>query len=87
MASRKMTFSLPSELATQFIRRIPARDRSRYLAEVLAEKLGERERNLARACEIANRDPDVLAIEQEFDLVNDPLSDPWEPPNHSSPNV
>jgi hypothetical protein len=87
MASRKMTFSLPAEVAALFIRRVPARERSRYLAEALAERLGERERNLARACEIANRDPDVLAIEHEFDLLNDPVTEPWEPPAFTPPNA
>ena len=75
-----MTFSLPADVAALFVRRVPARERSRYLAEALAEKLGDRERSLALACEIANRNPDVLAIEQEFEHLNDPVSEPWEEP-------
>ena len=46
---------------------MPARERSRVLAEALADKLGERDRKLMRACEIANRDPGVQEIEREFD--------------------
>jgi len=57
MASRKMTFTLPEELAARFDRSFPARDRSRYLADALADKLAEREKRLIRACEIANEDP------------------------------
>lgn len=77
MASRKMTFTLPDGLAAKFVRRIPARDRSRYLAEALAEKLDERERRLIRACEIANRDSAVTEIEAELDALADPVTQPW----------
>jgi hypothetical protein len=78
MASRKMTFTLPTSLATSFAKRVPARDRSRYVAEAIAEKLAERERRLIQACEIANNDPSVREIEQEFDNLNDAMSEPWE---------
>ena len=75
--ARKMTFTIPDELAKQFIRRIPAQDRSRYVAEALAEKLEERDRQLMRACDIANQDPGVAEIEAEFDALSDPISEPW----------
>jgi hypothetical protein len=32
---------------------------------------------LIRACEAANRDPDVLAIEREMDALNDEITEPW----------
>jgi len=73
MASRKMTFTLPEELAAQFVRQVPARDRSRYLAGALAEKLAERQRQLIRACEVANHDTDVALIEDEFDALPDEM--------------
>ena len=78
MASRKMTFTLPGELASSFVRRVPARDRSRYVADAIAEKLAERERRLIQACEIANQDSEVREIECEFDALTDALSEPWE---------
>lgn len=77
MASRKMTFTLPEEVASKFMRRVPARDRSRYVAAALAEKLTEVDRQLMRACEIANRDPEVTAIEQEFDALPSEMTEPW----------
>jgi hypothetical protein len=70
MATRKMTFTLPEDLALQFVRRIPARERSRYLAEALSEKLTARDQLLIEACRTANSDPDVRAIEKEFDAIN-----------------
>jgi ubiquinone biosynthesis protein UbiJ len=78
MATRKMTFSLPTGLAAQFVRRVSARDRSRYVAEALAAKLRERDRMLARAAEVANRSRQVRAIELEFDRLGPELEEPWD---------
>jgi hypothetical protein len=77
MAVRKMTFSLPEELVVQFLRRVSPRDRSRYVATALAEKLAERERQLIRACEVANQNPEVLAIEKELGALPGEISEPW----------
>jgi len=78
MPSRKMTFTLPDDLAISFTRRVPARDRSRYVADAIAEKLAEREKRLILACEIANQDPELREIEKEFDALMDELPEPWE---------
>lgn len=77
MATRKMTFTLPEAVVQKFVRRIPARERSRYVAEALAEKMAERDRDLARACEAANQDPEVAVIEREFDSLPNELTEPW----------
>ena len=73
-----MTFTLPGELALSFTRKVPARERSRYVAEAIADKLAERERRLIQACEIANQDPELRQIEQEFDALPDGIPEPWE---------
>jgi len=76
-----MTFTLPEPLAAQFAKTVPARYRSRYLAEALAGKMAEREQQFIRACEVANQDPDVFEIEQELAEISDETSDeirePW----------
>jgi hypothetical protein len=72
-----MTFTLPAELAEQLVRSVAPRRRSRYLAEALAQKLQERNRGLIRACEVANREPDVQAIEREFDAITEEPREPW----------
>jgi hypothetical protein len=77
MASRKMTFTLPEQLADRFVKRVPARERSKYLSQALAEKLAEREKRFVRACEIANQDADALAIEQEFAALPDETTESW----------
>ena len=77
MATRKMTFTLPDDLADQFVKKVAARKRSHYLAEALAQRLHERDRQLIRACEVANRDPEVQAIEEEFDAISEEIREPW----------
>ena len=77
MAVRKMTFSVPEPLATQFLRRVPSRDRSRFVSDALAARLKERDLELIRACEVANQDLDVAEIEKEFDGIRDEMAEPW----------
>ena len=76
MATRKMTFSLPTALAAQFTKRVSARERSRYVAEALAARLRERDQMLARAAEVANPSREVRAIEREFDRLEPEILDP-----------
>ncbi len=80
MAMQKVTFSLPKKLVTQFARQVPARQRSRYVAEALAWKLKERDRILARACEVANRSRQARAVEREMDALADTIMEPWDEP-------
>lgn len=77
MATRKMTFTLPEDLAARFTGQVEARDRSRYIAQALRAKLAERERRLAQACQIANHDAEVKAIEKEFDAIGGEIAEPW----------
>jgi hypothetical protein len=76
MAARKMTFSLPEDLANRLLKRVPARDRSRFLAQVLEKSLREEDEALVRSCMLANRDPNVQAIEHEWDQIQDPIEEP-----------
>lgn len=71
MPSGKFTFTLPQELAAEFLRRVPASLRSQYVASAIAEKLREREAQLVRACEAANSSTDVRDIESSFDALTD----------------
>ncbi|HUZ49652.1 MAG TPA: hypothetical protein VMW12_07945 [Candidatus Dormibacteraeota bacterium] len=77
MATRKMTFTLPEPLAARLTKQVAARDRSRYVAEAVAERLAARERRLMRSCEVANDSADVLEIEREFDALPDATSESW----------
>lgn len=77
MAMRKMTFSVPEQLALQLQRRVASRDRSRFVSEAVAARLEERDVALIRACEIANQDLDVAGIEKEFNGIDDKMAEPW----------
>lgn len=77
MAARKMTFSIPDSLASAFLKSVPSRERSNYVAEALAARLRKQDDALIRACEIANRDEDVLAIEREFEAIGGDIAEPW----------
>ena len=72
-----MTFSIPESLARELLRSIPARERSSYVAEAVAARLRKQDDALIRACEIANRDADLLAIEQEFENISSDIAEPW----------
>ena len=77
MASHKMTFTIPEDLARQFLKTVPARRRSSYVSEAIEAKLRERESRLRRACDAANRDLDVAAIEGEWESIRDSIAEPW----------
>lgn len=81
MAFRKMTFSLPEDLAHRLIRRIPSRDRSSYLARVLERSLREEEEALIQSCRAANQDTEATAVEEDFER----LQDGWDEPSTDAP--
>lgn len=77
MASRKMTFTLPEEVATEFLHRVASRDRSRYVTQAITAKMREREERLIQACQMANNNPDVEAIEAEWENLSEEVPEPW----------
>lgn len=64
-------------MAAQFLRRVPSRDRSRFVSEALAARLAERDLQLIRACDAANEDLEVAEIEKEFDGLGDEIPERW----------
>ena len=77
MASRKMTFTLPEDVATEFLHRVASRDRSRYVTQAITAKLREREERLIQACQTANHNPDVEALEAEWETLSEEIPEPW----------
>ena len=45
--------------------------------EAIAAKLRQQEERLIQACEAANRDLDVAAIEQEWNILEQDIEEPW----------
>lgn len=78
MAAIKMTFSLPEPLARRFVRLIPARERSKFLAAALERSLARQDDELIKACELANADPEVAEIEKQMDGLMDRIEEPWD---------
>ena len=78
MANRKMTFSFPEDLAVRFVRTVPSSRRSRYIADLIEEKMRERDKLLIEACEAANSDPETRQIEREMDALPDTMTEEWD---------
>ncbi len=75
-----MTFTIPEDVAVQFLRRVPSRNRSRYVTGAITAKLREREERLIQACDVANASLDVGGIEREWDKMIDAadrIEEPW----------
>jgi hypothetical protein len=78
MAVRKITVSIPEDVADRFLKQVPARRRSQYVTVAIAQSLALREKRLARACDLANRHTDPLAIEGEWEQLQDRIEEPWD---------
>ena len=78
MAARKMTFSLPEDLASKFVRRVPSRERSQFISRALEQRLSAEDQELIEACLEANSDADTQAIESEFDGLGDDIAESWD---------
>jgi len=75
-----MTFTLPQDLVTEFVRRVPSSSRSSYVAAAIASRMQVREAQLIHACETANASTEVLDIERAFDGLEDAgdrIQEPW----------
>ncbi len=83
-----MTFTIPDEVATPFLREVPAARRSEVVAEALRKTLAsrktkqERDAELIAACDALNADPDIAQLEKDMDtLSGDGLDEyPWNAP-------
>ena len=78
MAMRKMTFTIPDEVATPFLRVVPSARRSKFVADALKKTLKDREDALIAACDAVNADPALNNLVDEWQAVNDPIEEPWD---------
>jgi hypothetical protein len=77
MAMRKMTFTIPDDLASSFARAVPSAKRSRFVAEALRVTLRQREQSLAAACDAVNADAQLNSLTDEWQAIIDPIEEPW----------
>ena len=75
---RKMTFTIPEEVAKPFLLAVPSTRRSKFVAEALKSKLKEREEALISACDAVNADSELNALVDELQALNDPIEEPWD---------
>lgn len=80
MATRKMTFTIPDEIAAPFLKAVPATCRSRFVADALRKTLQEREQALIAVCDAVNADPQLNELINDWQMVNDPIEEPWDGP-------
>jgi hypothetical protein len=80
MAMRKMTFTIPDEVVTPFLRAVPSTRRSKFVADALMRTLKEREEALIAACDAVNADPQLNSLVDEWQAVDDPIEEPWDEP-------
>jgi hypothetical protein len=81
MAMRKMTFTIPDEVASPFLRAVPSARRSKFVTEALRKTLTDREEALIAACNAVNADPELSALVDDWQAVNDPVAEPWDEGN------
>ncbi len=75
---RKMTFTIPDDVATPFLRVVPSARRSKFVADALRKTLKEREQALIAACDAVNADLTLNALVEELQSVHDPIEEPWD---------
>lgn len=78
MAMRKMTFTIPDEIAAAFLRSVPSARRSKFVADALRQTLNDRQASLIAACDAVNADPQLSAVVDEWQAAGDPVQEPWD---------
>jgi hypothetical protein len=75
---RKMTFTIPDEVAKPFLRAVPSTLRSKFVTDALRKTLKDREAALIAACDAVNADPELNALVDDWQAANDPIAEPWD---------
>ena len=78
MAMRKMTFTIPEEVARPFLLAVPSTRRSKFVADALQRTLKEREAALIAACDAVNADAALNALVDDWQAITDPIEEPWD---------
>jgi len=74
----RQTFTLPVEVFKRFAALVPEGKRSAVIATLIESEIFQREQALARACDAANADAELAAIETDFQRLEDTVAEPWE---------
>jgi len=71
MATKKMTFTFPEEMAVSFIRRVGPSRRSKFVVEAVAAKMHEREAAFEAACDALEGNAALASLASDMDALND----------------
>lgn len=74
----RQTFTLPKETFRRFAALVPEGKRSAVIAKLIEDEASRRERGLAQACDAANRDANLAALEADFQALEDTVSEVWD---------
>ena len=75
----RQTFTLPEDVFRRFAAIVPEGKRSAIVAMLIEREARRREQALARACDAANSDAGLTALEEDFQSLEDTTSEPWDP--------
>lgn len=74
----RQTFTLPDEVFRRFASLVPGGQRSAVISALLEEETRKRELALERACEAANKDAHLLEVEQDFQSLENTVSESFD---------
>ena len=69
--TRKVTFTLPAELADLLNRQVRSLDRSAFVSAAIAERMDAKRRRLIASCEAANANPEDAELREEMAALED----------------
>jgi hypothetical protein len=77
MKETRATFTIPTATLERFRSSVPEGRQSEVVAQMLEAEAERREAVLIAACDTVNSDPEMAAIEADFDALPDTLDEPW----------
>lgn len=74
----RQTFTLPAEVFQRFSALVPEGMRSAVIASLIEQEASRREQALASACEAANEQAGLVALQEDLQALEDTVSEPFD---------
>jgi hypothetical protein len=71
------TFTVPRQTLERFLSAVPENRLGEVVAEMMRAEADRREAALIAACETVNADPEMAALEADFQALPDTMDEPW----------
>jgi len=72
------TFTVPRRTLERFLSAVPENRVGEVVAGLMRAEADRREAALIAACEIVNADPEMVALEADFQALPDTMEEPWQ---------